>query len=41
MPSRRMPLGVFLICINNRVALDGQQYNLGFIVHDYYKACVQ
>jgi len=32
--------GCFLVCINNGVSLDGQQCNLGFLVHDYYKACV-
>lgn len=32
--------GCFLVCINNGVSVDGQVCKLGFIVHDYYKACV-
>jgi len=32
--------GVFLVVINNGISLDGQAGKLGFIVHDYYKACV-
>jgi len=32
--------GCFLICINNGVSVDAEDTKLGFIVHDYYKACV-
>ena len=32
--------GLYLVCINNGISLDGQQCELGFLVHDYYKACV-
>lgn len=32
--------GVYLVVINNGVAVDNQLCKLGFIVHDYYKACV-
>jgi len=32
--------GCFLVVINNGVSLDGEAGKLGFIVHDYYKACV-
>jgi len=32
--------GCYLICVNNGAAIDGQSTQLGFIVHDYYKACV-
>ena len=32
--------GLYLVCINNGVSVDGEQAKLGFLVHDYYKACV-
>lgn len=32
--------GCFLVCINNGISLDGEAGKLGFLVHDYYKACV-
>ena len=32
--------GCFLICVNNGATVDGADSKLGFIVHDYYKACV-
>ena len=32
--------GLYLVCINNGLSLDGEQCKLGFLVHDYYKACV-
>lgn len=32
--------GVYLVVINNGVSVDGDNAKLGFIVHDYYKACV-
>ena len=32
--------GCFLVCVNNGISVDGEQGKLGFIVHDYYKACV-
>lgn len=32
--------GLYLICINNGITLDGEGAKLGFLVHDYYKACV-
>jgi len=32
--------GVYLVVINNGISLDGEAGKLGFIVHDYYKACV-
>ena len=32
--------GCFLVCIHNGISLDGEAGKLGFIVHDYYKACV-
>jgi len=32
--------GCFLVVINNGISLDGEAGKLGFIVHDYYKACV-
>lgn len=32
--------GCYLVIINNGVSLDGDNATLGFIVHDYYKACV-
>ena len=32
--------GVFLVCINNGISVDGEAGKLGFLVHDYYKACV-
>jgi len=32
--------GLFLVCINNGVSLDNENCKLGFLVHDYYKACV-
>lgn len=32
--------GCFLICINNGISADAEDTKLGFIVHDYYKACV-
>ena len=32
--------GCYLICINNGISLDGEAGKLGFLVHDYYKACV-
>lgn len=31
---------VYLVVINNGVSIDGDNATLGFIVHDYYKACV-
>lgn len=32
--------GCFLVCVNNGASVDGQFSKLGFIAHDYYKACV-
>jgi len=32
--------GVYLVIINNGISLDGEAGKVGFIVHDYYKACV-
>ena len=32
--------GVYLVIINNGISLDGEAAKVGFIVHDYYKACV-
>ena len=32
--------GCYLICVNNGATIDGADTKLGFIVHDYYKACV-
>jgi len=32
--------GCYLICIHNGATVDGEFTKLGFIVHDYYKACV-
>lgn len=32
--------GLFLVCIHNGLSLDGEAGKLGFLVHDYYKACV-
>ena len=32
--------GVYLVVINNGISLDGEAGKLGFLVHDYYKACV-
>jgi len=32
--------GCYLVCINNGLSLDGEAGKLGFLVHDYYKACV-
>lgn len=32
--------GVYLVVINNGVAVDSQVCKFGFLVHDYYKACV-
>jgi len=32
--------GVYLVVINNGVSVDGDNATLGFIAHDYYKACV-
>ena len=32
--------GVYLVVINNGVSVDGDNATLGFLVHDYYKACV-
>lgn len=32
--------GLYLVCINNGISLDGENARLGFLVHDYYKACV-
>lgn len=32
--------GVYLVVINNGVAVDSQLCKFGFIVHDFYKACV-
>jgi len=32
--------GCYLLCINNGVSAEGESVKLGFLVHDYYKACV-
>ena len=32
--------GCYLVVINNGVAVDGEACKFGFIVHDYYRACV-
>lgn len=32
--------GLYLVCINNGIGLDNETAKLGFLVHDYYKACV-
>jgi len=32
--------GCYLVVINNGVSVDGDNATLGFLVHDYYKACV-
>ena len=32
--------GCYLVVINNGISLDGEAGKLGFLVHDYYKACV-
>jgi len=39
-PDQENGTGCYLICINNGVSLDNQVCKLGFLVHDYYKACV-
>lgn len=32
--------GCYLICVHNGVSVDGENASLGFLVHDFYKACV-
>lgn len=39
-PDQENGTGCYLVCINNGVSLDGENCKLGFLVHDYYKACV-
>lgn len=39
-PDQENESGVYLVVINNGISLDGEAGKLGFIVQDYYKACV-
>jgi len=39
-PDQENESGCYLVVINNGISLDGEAGKLGFLVHDYYKACV-
>ena len=39
-PDQENENGCYLVVINNGISLDGEAGKLGFIVQDYYKACV-
>lgn len=39
-PDQENETGCYLVVINNGLSLDNEHCDLGFIVHDYYKACV-